>query len=448
MTINNFELTNDMQKVWDLTLTPGGGHVFVTGKAGSGKTTFLKYLKDNSPKNLIIAAPTGVAAVNAGGVTLHSLFQFPLSPIPPGTELDDDLSKQKRALLRKMEILVIDEISMVRPDIMDAVDWRLRSIRKSDRPFGGVQVIMFGDIYQLPPVIRESDWKLLGPYYKSPYFFSATVWTKTGFEVVELSKVFRQTNQDFIDVLNRLRTYQTTDDDFKMMSVAAGRVFSPEITMKLIHLCALKDEASKINSWMLGTTGLTTYTASSSGKFPESAKPCPDKIQLRPGARVMSLINNLPKGYYNGSLGTVVACQSDEVMVLFDNGVTEVISENKWDNNEYEVRNKQVWSVCVGTYSQIPLIPAWAITIHKSQGLTFDYVNLHISNVFSPGQLYVALSRCRSFDGVTTNMPVSPKMIIPDDYLLEFSDYLKDNNNYYYRGKKIDNDSSNTEDKE
>jgi ATP-dependent exoDNAse (exonuclease V) alpha subunit len=217
------------------------------------------------------------------------------------------------------------------------------------------------------------------------------------------------------------------------MSAVSSRVFPPET--KLIHLCALKDEAARINSQMLGTTGLTTYMARSSGKFPESAKPCPNKIQLRAGARVMSLINNLSKGYYNGSLGTVVTCQPSSVTVLFDNGITETISENTWDNNEYEVRNKQVLSVCIGKYSQIPLIPAWAITIHKSQGLTFDYVNLHISKVFSPGQLYVALSRCRSLEGITTDVPISPKMIIPDNHLLEFSDYLKDNNNYYYRGE-------------
>ena len=331
---------------------------------------------------------------------------------------------------------------MVRPDIMDAIDWRLRSVRKSERPFGGVQVIMFGDMYQLPPVIKESDWKILGSYYDSPYFFSATVWKKTGFEVVELSKVFRQTNQDFIDVLNRLRTYQTTDSDFKKMSEAAGRTLKPEATEKLIHLCALRNEATEINSWRLGTTGLTTYSSSSSGKFPESSKPCPNKIQLRAGARVMSLVNNLPKGYYNGSLGTVVSCQPKNVTVLFDNGITETISRYTWENNEYEIRGKKVLSICVGTYSQIPLIPAWAITIHKSQGLTFDYVNLHISNIFSPGQLYVALSRCRSFDGVTTDAPVSPKMIIPDNHLLEFSDYLKDNNNYYYRGPKINDDTT------
>lgn len=437
------ELTPEMQRVFNEVMKPiSGGHMFVTGKAGSGKTTFLKYLLSSvsNVKNTMVVAPTGVAAINAGGQTIHSAFMMPFAPILPGSKLEP-LTRPKYRALKDLSLLVIDEISMVRPDLLDGIDDRLRHVKNSDRPFGGIQVLMFGDPYQLPPVISDADWKFLKPHYTGKYFFDALVWRKVGFEAVEFTKVFRQTEQVFVDILNRLRRYTLTQQDLATLSglcVTGGpgaKQIDQEYFDTCVNLCTHKNLAQSINEARMGKTGLVTFKAWSVGKFPVKSYPCPETLILRKGARVMSLVNNFAEGYYNGSLGTVLDIDGGKklVTVLLDSGRTVTFEEHSWDNNEYHDQGGTVKAVSVGTVCQIPLIPAWAITIHKSQGLSFDKVFLHVSNVFSPGQLYVALSRCRSLTGLATTVPIVKEMVIPDTDLLAFTDYLEDHNNYWYR---------------
>ena len=443
MITNDILLTPEMMKVWAMTVTPGSGHVFVTGKAGSGKTTFLKYLKDMSAKSVVITAPTGVAAVNAGGVTLHSLFMIPLGPLTPETPLKPNFNRNKKDTIRNMDILIIDEVSMVRPDVLDKVDQRLRELRKNSRPFGGVQVIMFGDPFQLPPVVPDSEWSILKNHYSNPYFFGANVWKESGFQVVELKKIFRQTDSRFIDILNNLRVYKLTSQDMQDLGglIASSKINSvpKDILEKTIHLCTHKQEANYINEEfmknLVSSTGVktTVYEGKIQDKFPTNSCPVPESIPLCPGARVMSLINLPDEDCYNGSLGTVLNCDKESVTVKLDSGREIDFNKYTWINSEYVVDKvtKKVISTPVGSYTQIPLIPAWAITIHKSQGLTFDNIYLHIKNVFSPGQLYVAMSRCRNLEGILTDVSIGPSMIIPNTELLEFVDYLKEHGDYY-----------------
>ena len=443
----SFKLTPEMQSVYDETQKPSGfgQHLFVTGKAGSGKTTFLKYLLEDlgRTKNVLVTAPTGVAAINAGGQTLHSTFMLPFSPIRPGSDSLSYLTKTKREILKKTEVLVIDEISMVRPDWIDAIDERLRMAKgRHLLPFGGVQVVMFGDPFQLPPVIKPEDWKYLSLDYEGPFFFNAKVWEKTSFRAIEFTKVFRQANQEFVDLLNRVRRYTMSKEDMDTLAKvsvtgsATPKKVTKEYTETCVSLCTHRGVAQAINQSRMGTEGLETFKARVSGKFPESGHPCPAELTLRVGARVMSLVNNFPEGYYNGSLGSVteIDLPGKRVKVALDSGTETWFYEHTWDNNEYEIDGRTIRTRTVGQFTQIPLSPAWAITIHKSQGLTFDKVFLYIDNVFSPGQLYVALSRCRTLDGLATNIPVTEKMVIPESGLLWFEERLEDSGGIFFNG--------------
>ena len=359
-------LTEEMQKIMNL-IQDDENNVFVTGKAGSGKTTFLKYLIEKSGKNCIAAAPTGIAAINAGGVTLHSLFGIPFGPITPYDRLENKFSEYKVELLLKMELLIIDEISMVRPDILDTIDRKLRWVYESDEPFGGVQVIMFGDLFQLPPVTKKQEREILSDFYDGFFFFNALVFKRTGFHIVELTKIFRHTEPEFINVLNNIRNYQVTSDELDLLSELKDRKISSSYDNEYIHICTHKADVEKINADKLGEQEIRNYDIVIKDKFPESSIPCDLHLKLRVGARVMSLVNDSLKGYYNGMLGIVTALEDNVITVRMDNGRTIKFERYTWSNTQYTLKDNEIVKEEIGSCTQFPLTFAWDITIHKSQ---------------------------------------------------------------------------------
>lgn len=427
-------LTDEMKQVMTL-VKETKENVFVTGKAGSGKTTFLKYLIKNAGKNCIVAAPTGVAAINAGGVTLHSLFAIPFGPISPYDRLEYRFTESKTAMLNTLELLIIDEISMVRPDVLDTVDRKLRWVRERKEPFGGVQVIMFGDLFQLPPVIKKDENQILSNFYDDFFFFNALVFKHTGFHVVELTRIFRQTAPEFIHVLNRVRNYEVTAEELDILSELKDNKRCKGFDEGHIHICTHKKDVEKINMEKLGTDDVKIYDAIIQDKFPESSVPCDLHLKLRVGARIMALVNNPKEGYYNGMLGYVVNLDDNNVVVKMDNQRTIKIERHKWTNSQYVLKENEIVKEDIGSCTQFPLTLAWAITIHKSQGLTFDKIALHVSRTFCPGQLYVALSRCRSLEGIVSDAFITKKMVIPEYALIDFERAYKSEDNYY--GRKI-----------
>lgn len=428
-------LTDEMQKVLDLVKNTDE-NVFVTGKAGSGKTTFLKYLIANCGKNCMVAAPTGVAAINAGGVTLHSLFGIPFGPITPYDKLENRFSEYKTELLLKLDLLIIDEISMARADIIDTIDRKLRWVCECNEPFGGVQIVMFGDLFQLPPVIKKQDREILSNYYDDFFFFNAQVFKRVGFHVVELSTIFRQTEPEFINVLNRIRNYQVTSDELDVLSELKNRSASNNYDGEYIHICTHRVDVEKINTDKLGDKDIYVYDVSMKGIFPESSVPCDLHLKLRVGARIMALVNDPLKGYYNGMLGVVTALEENVIKARMDNGLPVKFERHTWSNMQYILKDNQICKEEIGSCTQFPLTLAWAITIHKSQGLTFDKIVLHVSRTFCPGQLYVALSRCRTLGGIVSDAFITKKMVIPEYTLIDFERAYKSEGNYY--GKRID----------
>lgn len=428
-------LTDEMQKVLDLVKNTDE-NVFVTGKAGSGKTTFLKYLIANCGKNCMVAAPTGVAAINAGGVTLHSLFGIPFGPITPYDKLENRFSEYKTELLLKLDLLIIDEISMARADIIDTIDRKLRWVCECNEPFGGVQIVMFGDLFQLPPVIKKQDREILSNYYDDFFFFNAQVFKRVGFHVVELSTIFRQTEPEFINVLNRIRNYRVTSDELDVLSELKNRSASNDYDGEYIHICTHRVDVEKINTDKLGDKDIYVYDVSMKGIFPESSVPCDLHLKLRVGARIMALVNDPLKGYYNGMLGVVTALEENVIKARMDNGLPVKFERHTWSNMQYILKDNQICKEEIGSCTQFPLTLAWAITIHKSQGLTFDKIVLHVSRTFCPGQLYVALSRCRTLGGIVSDAFITKKMVIPEYTLIDFERAYKSEGNYY--GKRID----------
>lgn len=422
-------LTDEMLHVMDIVKNTND-HVFVTGKAGAGKTTFLKYLIKNINKKCIVAAPTGIAAINAGGVTLHSLFGIPFGPITPYDKLEYKFTEYKVEMLLQLELLIIDEVSMVRPDVLDTIDRKLRWVREEDEPFGGVQIIMFGDLFQLPPVIKKDERLILQNYYRDYFFFNALVWQRTGFHVTELTKIFRQSDPTFIKVLNNIRNYQITSDELDMLSELKDKQVSNDFNGQHIHICTHRATVEKINADMLGQATYTSHV-NIVDKFPESSVPCDFHLKLRVGARVMTIVNNPLAGYYNGSLGTVAAIANKEITVKLDNGNLIKVEQHTWVNSQYILEGDQIVKKDVGSCTQFPLTLAWAITIHKSQGLTFDKIILHVSKTFCPGQLYVALSRCRTLEGIVSDAFITRQMVIPEYALLDFERAYKNEGNWY-----------------
>ncbi|MFI3247583.1 MAG: AAA family ATPase [Rikenellaceae bacterium] len=412
-------------------------NIFLTGKAGTGKTTFLRGVVSNLGKRSVIAAPTGVAALNAGGVTLHSLFQLPFGPNVPGMEQSKKfhrISKSKLSLIRSIELLIIDEISMVRCDVMDAIDQTLRSIRSSMLPFGGVQLLLIGDIQQLAPICRDDEWELLKGHYPTPYFFESLSLKRSPYITIEFDEIFRQSDTKFTDILNAIRENQATQQTLDELNRRYIPGFDPEDSEDYITLTTHNHTANAINSSKLAALNTPTkqFEAKVSGDFAESAYPNDTTLELKKGAQVLFIKNDISpqKRYYNGLLGNITAIDEKSVTVQPKSGGAPITVESvAWESIEYTINAKsgEMEQSIKGTFSQIPLKCAWAITIHKSQGLSFDRAVIDASGSFAHGQLYVALSRCRTLEGMVLKSPISPAAIIGDNNIESFSTYVSKN---------------------
>ncbi len=407
-------------------------HVFLTGKAGTGKTTFLHRVRDEIPKRKVVVAPTGVAAINAKGVTIHSQFQLPFGVLTPD-RLDAELRKhrlsgKKVEVLRSLDLLVIDEISMVRADVLDALGAVLRKYRGSAQPFGGVQLLMIGDLHQLPPVVRDADWDQLRAHYTTPYFFGSRELVDAGVRTIQLRHIYRQSDADFIDLLNQVR-----NDRLDAASLAhlnsryLGPDFTPPVGEDYITLTSHNRTANSINARQLATldTPLHTFKAKVTGNFPESMFPNDPEQKFRIGAQVMFNKNDTSEHrYFNGKIGRITAIQEDRILVECPGEEAAITVEPvEWENRKYELnkKSKEVTDEVIGRYTQHPLRLAWAITIHKSQGLTFDRVIIDAADAFAHGQVYVALSRCKTFDGIVLRSRIGDGSVRTDRVVSDYS---------------------------
>lgn len=402
-----------------------GANLFLTGKAGTGKTTFLRRLRESSRKRMVVLAPTGVAAINADGQTIHSFFHFPLTCYIPGRGFVGEEgyfkpSRATRRILAGMELLVIDEISMVRPDLMDAIDMALRRYRDPTRPFGGVQLLLIGDLRQLSPVVRDADRELLRPYYSSPYFFDSHALREAGMLTIELQTVFRQTDRGFVGLLNAVRDGDVGDEVLRRLNARYRAAFNPSDAEGYIRLTTHNARAAAINRSKLDAIRLPSrvYRAQVEGKFPESSYPADAEIELKVGARVMFIRNDGPeRRFFNGMIATVTSLSGGAVTVSpLGSGEEICVEPAEWVNSRYDVdeSTQKITQKEEGRFVQLPLRLAWAITIHKSQGLTFDRAIIDAASSFAPGQAYVALSRCRSLEGMVLDTPLSSRSVITD----------------------------------
>lgn len=420
-------------------------NIFLTGKAGTGKTTFLKYIRGSSPKQMAIVAPTGVAAINAGGVTIHSFFQLPLSPFIPGTKgygHDDDiadrhsllsrlrLTNEKRKVIQELELLIIDEISMVRCDTLDAIDTVLRHIRQRRfERFGGVQVLFIGDMYQLPPVVPDQEWQILSAYYNSPYFFDSKVIEEEPPVYIEFTKIYRQSEERFINLLNQVRNNEMDEDGIKILDSRLIPQFRRSKDDGYIILTTHNRKADIINAEELQKIAEQpkAYQADIKGEFPEKAYPAEEQLVLKPGAQVMFIKNDTAdrgKRYFNGKIGTITRIEADKIFVQCKDEFDEVeVTKEIWDNIRYSLNKntRQLDEEVLGSFTQFPLRLAWAITIHKSQGLTFEKAIIDAEAAFAPGQVYVALSRCTSLPGMVLQTKVRPSSLYSDSRIVAFS---------------------------
>lgn len=414
-----------------------GVSVFLTGKAGTGKTTFLKQIVGKTAKRLVVLAPTGVAAVNAGGVTIHSFFQLPLCPYLPDVrelvteyqmpEAKRRLRKEKLEIIRTLDLIIIDEVSMVRADLLDAMDNVLRGVRHDPRPFGGVQMLMIGDIQQLPPVLRDEERPYFQQVYPSPFFFDAKVMTKLKYVTIELQTIYRQQDADFVRILNNVRdgrfdayTSHALEKrlipGFEPGKNESGwiRLTTHNATADRINICKLRELKSKEY----------TFNAELTGLFPENNAPADTSLHLKEGAQVMFIRNDSRQGrYFNGKTGIITDIDTENgITVTDDNGEEITVGMEKWENVKYEIdsTDNEIKPVVQGTFSQYPLRLAWAVTIHKSQGLTFDRVMIDAASAFSFGQVYVALSRCRSLEGIVLTSPISASCVFGNESVSAF----------------------------
>ena len=414
-------------------VTCTGKSVFLTGKAGTGKTTFLKHITRTTSKRFVVLAPTGVAAINAGGSTIHSFFQLPLCPyLPDVKELITEyqtperyrsLRKERVNIIRTLDLLIIDEISMVRADLIDAVDMTLRRYRRNDKPFGGVQLLMIGDAQQLSPVVKENERPYMSQVYPSPYFFHAKALQKMDYVTIELQKVYRQKDREFLDILNAVRENRITSEILKKLNT---RVHAYDEEDEPIRLTSHNAKADSINLMKLDLLPGEPYSfeAETEGEFPENSYPADFVLTLKVGAQVM-FIRNDPEGeYYNGKIGKVESIDSRGLIQVTDedSGLINV-TPVEWENIQYvlDEESGEIVPSVLGKFRQFPLRVAWAITIHKSQGLTFDRVTIDAGAAFAFGQVYVALSRCRTLEGISLDTPISYSAICSDMHVSDFN---------------------------
>ena len=408
--------------------------LFLTGKAGTGKTTFLRNLKESTSKQIAVVAPTGVAAINAGGTTIHSFFQLPFTPFFPTLEGRKDLvgkikmQDYRRRVLRELEVLVIDEISMVRADLLDSIDCLLRHFRyRNNEPYGGVQVIFIGDMFQLSPVATDEEWRILSQYYTGPYFFNSRVVTQQPPLYIEFEKIYRQTNDNFIRVLNEIRNDCLTPESLQLLEQRYDPAFVPPANDSYITLTTHNYKADLINADELAKIKSKTYRfeATINGDYPEKSFPTEKTLELKIGAKVMFIKNDTeqPRRFYNGKIGVVEDVEEETIFIkcLDDNEIIE-LGQTVWDNIRYRTNptTKQIEEDNLGNFTQYPLRLAWAITIHKSQGLTFDKAVIDAGEAFTAGQVYVALSRCRSMEGMVLLSKLKSSSIHSSRHIVEY----------------------------
>ncbi len=419
-------------------------HIFLTGRAGTGKTTFLRNLRAKTYKRMVVVAPTGVAAINAGGQTIHSFFQLPFGPQIPedGNESPkpnaralasqyQKLRKSKLNIIRSLDLLVIDEISMVRADVLDAIDAVLRRARRSQKPFGGVQLLMIGDVYQLAPVAKPEEWEILAPYYNNVYFFGSHVLQKTPYLCVELDHVYRQHDEDFITLLNKVRDNRMDAECLRLLNQRYLPDFHPDDNEGYITLTTHNFQADEINESKLEALPSKSvfFDADIKGTFPENTFPTKEKLELKIGAQVMFIKNDPSpeKAFFNGKIGRIVGIDKDQGNVEVQCG-DEILTVTKltWQNMEYSINaeNQNIEENEIGSFTQIPLRLAWAVTIHKSQGLTFDKLIIDAGHAFAHGQVYVALSRCTSLEGLVLKTRIPSNALVNDFSVNQFVDHI------------------------
>jgi ATP-dependent DNA helicase PIF1 len=420
--------------------------VFLTGKAGTGKTTFLNEFVKKTKKKHIVVAPTGIAAINAGGVTIHSMFGLPLRTFLPTTDrIDSSLAnniidlqqhfkyrKDKLKLLREVEVLIIDEVSMLRADVLDMMDFSLRFIRRNNQRFGGVQMLFIGDLYQLPPVVRDEH--VLKMFYNSPFFFDSLAIKDIPLLTIELTKVYRQTDQEFLEILNAIRDGDVANIDFNHLNERYDPGFETG-EEPYVYLCSHNKMADDINQEKLKDIKVSpkSYEAKLFGEFKENQFPNEQFLELKVGAQVMFIRNDITgeKKYFNGKLGEISSLDENEVKVILEGSEREItVKREVWEQKKYSLdTDKNIKEEVLGSFEQFPIKLAWAVTIHKSQGLTFDKVIIDAGKSFTAGQVYVALSRCRTLEGIILKSKITPEVIFKDNRILKFQGETQANDN-------------------
>lgn len=416
------EGNNELKTAWEF-VEKTGKSVFLTGKAGTGKTTFLRKVVEESRKRVVVVAPTGIAAINAGGVTIHSFFQLPLHPFIPGAKVESKFafSKEKRSIIKTIDLLIIDEISMVRSDLLDAVDSVLRRFRNRFKPFGGVQLLMIGDLQQLTPVITDEEFQLLAPYYSSPYFFGSRALSQIDYVTIELREVYRQQDEAFISILNSVRCGRPSPEVIKALNSRYDPRFVPSAEDGYIRLTTHNHIANSYNEQQLGMIDepVHFFDAVIDGNFPEYSYPTEARLELKVGAQVMFVKNDpsAERRYFNGKIGVVTDFYEEYILVQCPGEDEKIAVEPlEWENSKYVIneQTQEMTTEVQGVFKQYPLRLAWAITIHKSQGLTFDRAIIDAAASFASGQVYVALSRCRTLEGMVLATPLRQDAVIVD----------------------------------